>query len=198
MIFSLVWWWQSLHSCSTWPLCSFWYRWPLYSSYQTPTFFWHLWPSSFLVWLISYWPQAQSVWMVSNPTLLFWCTVSHRVLCWDLSSLFSVLLRYQTIFIIIYSNMKVLQMTLNFINQHISLSKISYLSQEYKIAPQTSKHGWFITNYVPIMTKRNICSLYLKIFTTILLSLRLSSSIKSMFLFCNWSQPRCHSRPNLF
>ena len=89
---------------------------------------------------------------------------------------------YQILSIIIHSIMKVLQMTLNFINQHISLSKTN-LSQEYKTASQTSKHGWFITNYSSMMTKRNLCSLHLKGFTTIPLSLLLCKSIKSIFLF---------------
>ena len=61
--------------------------------------------------------SRQSVWMVSILTLLLWCTVSHRVLCWDLFSLFSMLLRSKTLSIIIHSVVKVLQMALNFINQ---------------------------------------------------------------------------------
>ena len=55
------------------------------------------------------------------------------------------------------------------------------LSQEYKIASQTSKHGWFITNYSSMITKRNLCSLHLDSFATIFLSL-LCRPIKSIFL----------------
>ena len=65
---------------------------------------------------------------------------------------------------------------------------------------QTSKHGRFITNHGSMMTKRNLCSLHLKSFTTILLSLFYadqSSRCFSLHLFAasvSFSTKHCLSR----
>ena len=50
-------------------------------------------------------------------------------------------------------------------------------------ASQITKHGWFAMNYSSVMTKRNLCSLHLEGFTTILLSLDLWRSIVWIFPF---------------
>ena len=47
------------------------------------------------------------------------------------------------------------------------------------------------------MTKRNLCSLHLTSFITILLSLPPCSSITSIFFLSICSQPRCRPRPNV-